>query len=197
MSKAENDKKLVDRVLNGDKKAFEELVFQYEPKIRFLVQRYIDDTSEISDVCQEIYLRAFQGLPKFRNECSFYTWLFRITINTSLNYIQTKGMRIEKMSVEFNEKDLLISNNRINTFEGPEEILIRDELEASLYDAVDDLSDELSLCLMLREIAGLSYDDIAVLMDCPVGTIKSRLSRARHLVDEEISSDSRPPKLSK
>jgi len=187
MSSSENDQKLVKLVLKGNKAAFEELILQYEPKIKFLVRRYIDDRSEVNDVCQEVYMRVFQGLPSFRNECSFYTWLFRITINTSLNYVQTKGMRIDKMCIEFNEKDLLISNNRVNSYEGPEEILIRDELEETIYDVVDQLNDELSLCLILREIAGLSYDDIAVLMDCPVGTVKSRLSRARVLVDDEIT----------
>ncbi len=197
MSSSENDKILVKQVLEGNKCAFEELVLQYEPKIKFLVRRYLDDHSEVNDVCQEVYMRAFQGLPKFRNDCSFYTWLFRITVNTSLNYVQTKGMRIDKMCIEFNEKDLTTSNNRFNSFEGPEEILIRDELEETIFDVVEDLNDELSLCLMLREVAGLSYEDIALLMDCPVGTVKSRLSRARESVDGEILPEMNGSKLSK
>lgn len=182
----DTDQQLVARVQAGDKRAFDLLVRKYQHKIAALVSRYIQDSHEVLDVTQEAFIKAYRAIGNFRSESAFYTWLYRIAINTAKNYIVSRGRRPPGTDIDYDDAEILNNDGRLNDNESPERALERDELEKTVFSAIHALPDELRTAITLREIDGMSYEDIAQVMQCPVGTVRSRIFRAREAVDKEI-----------
>lgn len=186
-SQASIDHKLVRRVQEGDKTAFDLLVKKYQHKIIGLIGRYVYDHHEAMDVSQEAFIKAYRALPKFRGDSAFYTWLYRIAINTAKNHLVAKGRRPPDMDVDVDDAHYFEGDSVLKDIETPENSLYRDELARVVRDAMDKLPQDLRAALSLREFDGLSYEDIAQIMDCPVGTVRSRIFRAREAIDKEIA----------
>lgn len=185
MSKTD-DQRLVQRVQRGEKIAFDLLVLKYQHKIVKLVMRYVRDPSEALDVSQEAFLKAYKALPKFRGDSAFYTWLYRIAVNTAKNYIVAQNRRPIEYDLDLQESDGYELNVKLRNEDSPEKIAQRDELRNTVQSAIDSLPDELRVAILLREIDGLSYEEIAHAMECPVGTVRSRIFRAREAIDKTI-----------
>ena len=181
------DKQLVERVQRGDKKAFDLLVLKYQGKVASLVSRYISDRHEVLDVTQEAFIKAYRALKNFRGESAFYTWLYRISINTAKNYLVAKGRRPPGVDVDIQDAEHFEGESRLKDIQSPERQLYRSELEKALHDAIRELPEDLRVALTLREFDGFSYEAIAEVMSCPVGTIRSRIFRARDAVDKKIA----------
>ncbi|MBB1485434.1 RNA polymerase sigma factor RpoE [Oceanospirillum sediminis] len=182
----ETDQQLVERVQSGDKRAFDLLVRKYQHKIAALISRYIQDSHEVLDVTQEAFIKAYRAIGNFRSESAFYTWLYRIAINTAKNHIVSRGRRPPGTDIDYDDAEILNNDGRLNDNASPDRRLERDELEATVFNAISALPDELRTAITLREMDGLSYEDIAQIMQCPVGTVRSRIFRAREAVDKEI-----------
>ena len=180
------DAELVQRVQRGDKKAFDVLVSRYQYKITQLVSRYIKDPHEALDVAQESFIKAYRALPSFRGESAFYTWLYRITINTAKNHIATRARRPSDGEIDVEEAEQFESGSRLRNQETPEGLLMTEELANVIQKALNDLPDELRTAITLREFDGLSYDEIAEVMNCPVGTVRSRIFRAREAIEKRL-----------
>ncbi len=180
------DAELVQRVQRGDKKAFDVLVSRYQYKITQLVSRYIKDPHEALDVAQESFIKAYRALPGFRGESAFYTWLYRITINTAKNHIATRARRPSDGEIDVEEAEQFESGSRLRNQETPEGLLMTEELANVIQKALNDLPDELRTAITLREFDGLSYDEIAEVMSCPVGTVRSRIFRAREAIEKRL-----------
>jgi RNA polymerase sigma-70 factor (ECF subfamily) len=185
-SQAAADQKLVERVQAGDKRAFDLLVKQYQHKIIGLIGRYVYDHSEALDVAQEAFIKAYRALPNFRGESAFYTWLYRIAINTAKNHLVARGRRPPDTDVDVADAHYFEGDSELKEIETPENSLYRDELERVVRDALNQLPEDLRVALTLREFEGMSYEDIASIMDCPIGTVRSRIFRAREAIDREI-----------
>jgi RNA polymerase sigma-70 factor (ECF subfamily) len=188
MGNKADDQRLVERVKNGEKQAFDLLVLKYQHKIVKLVMRYVRDPSEALDVTQEAFIKAYRALPKFRGESAFYTWLYRIAINTAKNYLVAMSRRPMEYDLDAQDSDGFEVNPRLRNEDSPELIAQRDELQRTVESAIGALPDELRIAIVLREIDGLTYDEIAHAMDCPVGTVRSRIFRAREAIDTSIDS---------
>ncbi|KEA65580.1 RNA polymerase sigma factor RpoE [Marinobacterium lacunae] len=185
-SQAAADQKLVKRVQAGDKRAFDLLVKQYQHKIIGLVGRYVYDHGEALDVAQEAFIKAYRALPNFRGESAFYTWLYRIAINTAKNYLVARSRRPPDTDVDVADAHYIEGDSELKDIETPENSLYRDELERVVKQTLDQLPEDLRVALTLREFEGMSYEDIASIMDCPIGTVRSRIFRAREAIDREI-----------
>jgi len=183
---ADSDKLLVARVQKGDKRAFDLLVMKYQYKVHAIVSRYIKDFDEVNDVVQEAFIKAYRALAKFRGESAFYTWLYRIAVNTAKNYLVAKNRRPPASDVDAEEADFYEGSERLRDIDSPENLLYRDELEVAVDQAIKNLPEDLRTAVTLREFEGLSYEEIAEVMDCPVGTVRSRIFRAREAIDEKI-----------
>ncbi|MDP1521272.1 RNA polymerase sigma factor RpoE [Porticoccus litoralis] len=183
---ADSDKLLVARVQKGDKRAFDLLVMKYQYKVHAIVSRYIKDFDEVNDVVQEAFIKAYRALAKFRGESAFYTWLYRIAVNTAKNYLVAKNRRPPASDVDAEEADFYEGSERLRDIDSPENLLYRDELEIAVDQAIKNLPEDLRTAVTLREFEGLSYEEIAEVMDCPVGTVRSRIFRAREAIDEKI-----------
>lgn len=181
-----SDQQLVERVQKGDKRAFDLLVLKYQHKIIAIVSRYIKDNAEVYDVVQEAFIKAYRALGNFRGDSAFYTWLYRIAINTAKNHLVSRGRRPPSSDVDIDEADYYDGSEPLRDIETPEGAMARDELQAAVNKAIADLPEDLRTALTLREMEGLSYEDIASVMDCPVGTVRSRIFRAREAVDKAI-----------
>ncbi|MGI0115916.1 RNA polymerase sigma factor RpoE [Zooshikella sp. RANM57] len=186
VSAQDSDQQLIDRVQRGDKRAFDMLVLKYQHKILGLVSRYVHDHQEVYDVTQEAFIKAYRAIDKFRGESAFYTWLYRIAINTAKNYLVSKGRRPPDTDVDSEEAEYFEGHNPLKDIENPENRLLRDEIEKVVYKAIASLPDDLRSALTLREFDGLSYEEIAEVMQCPVGTVRSRIFRAREAVDKQV-----------
>ncbi|HWP00969.1 MAG TPA: RNA polymerase sigma factor RpoE [Methylococcus sp.] len=182
----ELDEELVRRVQEGDKKAFDLLVRKYQYKITQLINRYIKDPYEAVDVAQESFIKAYRALPNFRGESQFYTWLYRIAINTAKNYIATRARRPSEDEFDLESAEQFENAPRLRDIDTPESAVLSEELARVIQEAVNDLPEELRTAITLREMDGLSYDEIAVVMNCPVGTVRSRIFRAREAIDKRI-----------
>jgi RNA polymerase sigma-70 factor (ECF subfamily) len=180
------DSLLIRRVQKGDKRAFDLLVIKYQHKILGLVSRYIKDRSEIEDVTQEAFIKAYRALPRFRGDSAFYTWLYRIAINTAKNYLVAQSRRPPGSDIEIADAEYLSSGSQLQDIDTPENNLFRDELKATVERAIAALPEDLKTAVTLREYDGLSYEEIADIMDCPVGTVRSRIFRAREAIDKQI-----------
>jgi len=188
MSEASVDQKLVERVQKGDKKAFDVLVLKYQHKIVKLISRYIRDESEVLDVAQEAFIKAYRALPRFRGDSAFYTWLYRIAINTAKNFLVSQGRRPPESDIDASEAEqFAVGATRLKDINTPERLLLKDEIEEVVYKAIEQLPEDLRTAITLREMEGLSYEEIAVAMDCPVGTVRSRIFRAREAIDKKLA----------
>ena len=181
-----SDQRLVERVQQGDKRAFDLLVLKYQHKIVKLVMRYVRDPAEAQDVSQEAFLKAYRALPRFRGDSAFYTWLYRIAINTAKNYLVSMSRRPLDYDLDLQAPAQYAINARLRDDASPDRIIHRDELREAVEDVVAELPEELRTAISLREIDGLSYEEIAQAMDCPVGTVRSRIFRARDAIDKRI-----------
>lgn len=186
-SQAAADQLLVKRVQAGDKRAFDLLVKQYQHKIIGLIGRYVYDQHEALDVAQEAFIKAYRALPGFRGDSAFYTWLYRIAINTAKNHLVARNRRPPDVDVDVDDAQYLGAESELRELETPENALYRDELERVVKQTLDRLPEDLRVALTLREFEGMSYEDIANVMDCPVGTVRSRIFRAREAIDKEIA----------
>lgn len=183
---ADTDQELVKRVQKGDRSAFDLLFVRYQHKIHGLVSRFVRSPEEVEDVVQESFIKAYRALPRFRGDSAFYTWLYRIAINTSKNYLVSRARRPQSVDLDIEEADSMESLDTPKEREDPESVLRRDELEAAINEAIARLPEDLKSAVTLREFDGLSYEQIAVIMECPVGTVRSRIFRAREAIDEYI-----------
>ncbi|HEY6007248.1 MAG TPA: RNA polymerase sigma factor RpoE [Geobacteraceae bacterium] len=187
MSEQETDQELVRRVQKGDKRAFDLLVIKYQHKIAKLISRYIRDADEVQDVAQEAFIKAYRALANFRGESAFYTWLYRIAINTAKNHLMAQGRRPPGSDVEI--EDALITEEgaeALSDNDTPEGLALTDEIERVILEAIEALPEELRTAITLRELEGLSYEEIAEAMSCPVGTVRSRIFRAREAIDAKL-----------
>lgn len=187
-SNEETDQQLVERVKRGDKRAFDLLVVKYQHKIVGLVSRYVRDQDEVVDVTQEAFIKAYRALPRFRGDSAFYTWLYRIAINTAKNYLVSRSRRPPTTDVDIDESEFQDNSAVLKEIENPENSLATSELERTVYKAIDDLPEELKVAVTLREFEGLSYEEIAQVMECPVGTVRSRIFRAREAIEKKIEA---------
>ena len=182
----QTDKELVRRVKKGDKQAFDLLFLRYQHKILNLVSRYLRDPEDVQDVTQEAFIKAFRALPRFRGDSAFYTWLYRIAINTAKNHLVAKSRRPPGSDVDVEDAEFMDGTDALKEGESPESALARDELKAAIDAAIAELPDDLRSAVTLREFDGLSYEQIAEIMECPVGTVRSRIFRAREAIDRAI-----------
>ena len=182
----DTDKLLVARVQKGDKRAFDLLVMKYQYKVHAIVSRYVKDFDEVNDVVQEAFIKAYRALAKFRGESAFYTWLYRIAVNTAKNYLVARNRRPPASDVDAEEAAFYEGSEKLRHIDSPENLLYRDELEAVVDLAIKNLPEDLRTAVTLREFEGLSYEEIAEVMGCPVGTVRSRIFRAREAIDEKI-----------
>lgn len=187
MGEGNVDRELVERVQRGDKKAFDLLVLKYQHKIVKLISRYIRDQEEVLDVAQEAFIKAYRALPRFRGESAFYTWLYRIAINTAKNFLVSQGRRPPESDIDAEEAEQYEAGANLREIGSPEHMLLKDEIEAVVYKAIEQLPEDLRTAITLREMEGLSYEEIAVAMDCPVGTVRSRIFRAREAIDKKLA----------
>lgn len=187
MSEQNVDQKLVERVQRGDKNAFNLLVTKYQHKITSLVSRYIKNQSDVPDVVQEAFIKAYRALPGFRGESAFYTWLYRIAVNTSKNHIVAAARKSQDSTVEVDDAELYDSGDALRENASPEKLLLTKEIEKVVFDTIEQLPEDLRIAINLRELEGLSYEEIAAVMECPVGTVRSRIFRARDAVDKKIN----------
>ncbi len=182
----DTDQQLVDRVLSGNKNAFNLLVLRYQHRVAALIGRFVHDPQEAEDVCQEAFIKAYRALPLFRGESAFYTWLYRIAVNTAKNYLVSRKRRPPASDVEIEEAELSDVGTVLRDIENPEGKLASDKLKQAITAAIEDLPEDLRTAFTLREFSGLSYEDITEVMDCPVGTVRSRIFRAREAIDKKI-----------
>ncbi len=186
MTAGETDQQLVARVQNGDTRAFDLLVLKYQHKILGLISRYVHDADEVQDVAQEAFIKAFRALPRFRGDSAFYTWLYRIAINTAKNHLVSRSRRPPGSDVDVEDAEYYEAGGALRDIENPENALFGAELKAVVELAIENLPDDLRTAVTLREFDGLSYEDIAEIMDCPVGTVRSRIFRAREAIDSRV-----------
>jgi len=180
------DQQLVVRVQKGDKSAFDLLVRKYQHRIAKLVSRYVYDRSEVEDVTQEAFIKAYRAIKGFRGESAFYTWLYRIAINTAKNYLVAQGRRPSIADVETEEAEASDIGTNLRDATTPERHLLADEIGRTVERVLAALPEDLRTAVTLREIEGLSYEEIAEVMDCPIGTVRSRIFRAREAIDKEL-----------
>lgn len=181
-----NDQELVRRVQAGDKTAFDVLVRKYQFKIIKLVSRYVQDPDSAQDVSQEAFIKAYRGLGHFRGESAFYTWLYRIAINTAKNYLMSQGRRASELEVDAQEAEFFEGESALKEYATPERQLLTDEIERTVRKAIEGLPEDLRTAITLREIEGMSYEEIAEAMECPIGTVRSRIFRAREAIDRDL-----------
>ncbi|MCH9690832.1 MAG: RNA polymerase sigma factor RpoE [Gammaproteobacteria bacterium] len=183
-----NDSQLVKLVQKGDKRAFDLLVLKYQHKIQAVVSRYISDHSEVYDVMQEAFIKAYRALGNFRGDSAFYTWMYRIAINTAKNHLVSRGRRPPSSDVDLEDAEYYTNADLLRENETPENQLFRDQLELVVHRAIRDLPEDLRSAVTLREMEGMSYEEIAEVMSCPVGTVRSRIFRARESIDRSIQA---------
>ena len=180
------DQALVERVQKGDKQAFDVLVLKYQNKIIQLVNRYVHDPEEARDVAQDAFIKAYKAVGRFRGDSAFYTWLYRIAINTAKNHLVAGGRRPPNIDIDAQDAEHYDSAMGLKEYATPERLLLKDEIEALIAKAIDELPDDLRTAIILRELEGLSYEEIAQTMDCPIGTVRSRIFRARDAIDTRL-----------
>jgi RNA polymerase sigma factor RpoE len=187
MSERDIDQQLVERAQQGDKHAFELLVSKYQRKLGRLLSRFIRDPGEVEDVTQEAFVKAYRALPSFRGDSAFYTWLYRIGINTAKNYLVSMGRRAPTTTTyDSEEAEGFDDGDQLRDLNTPENLLMSKQIAQTVNQSMDRLPEELRAAIMLREIEGMSYEDIAKIMNCPIGTVRSRIFRAREAIAEQL-----------
>ena len=183
----EIDRQLVERAQAGDKRAFNLLVEKYQRKLARLLSRFIRDPAEVEDVTQEAFIKAYRALPAFRGDSAFYTWLYRIGINTAKNYLMAMGRRAPTSTeIEAEEAEGFDEGEQLRDINTPESVLLTNEIAETVNATIEQLPEELRTAIQMREIEGMSYEDIARAMDCPIGTVRSRIFRAREAIAEQL-----------
>jgi RNA polymerase sigma-70 factor (ECF subfamily) len=180
------DQDLVRRVQQGDKAAFDLLVIKYQHRIVHLVNRYVKDSHEAQDVAQDTFIKAYRALADFRGESAFYTWLYRIAINTAKNYLLSRSRRHSEFELEMQDAELVENAAQLRDLETPENQLMNEQIIKVIKQAIENLPEEMRIAITLREFEGMSYEEIAEAMDCPIGTVRSRIFRAREAIDEKL-----------
>ncbi|NQY64867.1 MAG: RNA polymerase sigma factor RpoE [Alteromonadaceae bacterium] len=186
MSEQNIDQKLVERVQSGDKNAFNLLVLKYQHKVANLVSRYVKNQSDVPDIVQEAFIKAYRALPNFRGESAFYTWLYRIAVNSAKNHLVATGRKPPGSDIEIEDAEIYDSGEALRENASPEKLLLTNEIKTVIFSTIEQLPEDLRTAINLRELEGLSYEEIAVIMECPVGTVRSRIFRARDAVDKKI-----------
>ena len=187
MALSDGDDKLVKRAKKGDSRAFDLLVLKYQGRVAQLVSRYVNNAAEVEDVTQEAFIKAYRALPKFRGDSAFYTWLYRIAANAAKNHLVALGRR-PTTDLALDDSESYEVPGRLKDNESPDEVIMGQQLEAVISQAIDALPLELKAALTLREFDGLSYDEIAEVLECPIGTVRSRIFRAREAIDQKVAS---------
>ncbi|MDH3688296.1 MAG: RNA polymerase sigma factor RpoE [Gammaproteobacteria bacterium] len=186
MEKRSADQLLVEQVQRGDKAAFDLLVRKYQHKLGNLVSRYVYDQSEVEDIVQEVFIKAYRAIGRFRGDSAFYTWLYRIAINTAKNYLVSQSRRPPNTDIEAGDAELTEVGKKLREIATPEASVLSHELARTVAQALQALPDDLRMAITLRELDGLSYEEIATAMECPIGTVRSRIFRAREAIDKEL-----------
>ncbi len=186
MSEQNVDQKLVERVQRGDKNAFNLLVTKYQQKVSNLVSRYVRNQSDVPDIVQEAFIKAYRALPNFRGESAFYTWLYRIAVNCAKNHSVALGRKPPSNDVEVEDAESYDSGGALRENASPEKILLSDEIKKTIFATIEQLPEDLRVAINFRELEGLSYEEIAIIMECPVGTVRSRIFRARDMIEKKI-----------
>ena len=186
MDRNTSDEILVARVQRGDKTAYDALVLKYQGRIMNLISRFVRDPSDASDVAQEAFIKAYRALPRFRGDSAFYTWFYRIAVNTAKNFLAQNSRKSFETAADFTEMEQIDQSDTLKEQATPERLLLTRELEETIMAAIEGLPADLRSAITLREIEGLSYEEIATVMECPVGTVRSRIFRAREAVDKQL-----------
>lgn len=180
------DAELVKRVQNGDKIAFDILVLKYQQKVVNLISRFVSDQAECYDIAQETFIKAYRAIGNFRGDSQFYTWLYRIAANTAKNYLASRARKSPAYSVDVEDAEHYEGESGLKEYANPENLLLTDEIKKTIFRAIEALPEDLKSAITLRELEGLSYEEIAEVMDCPIGTVRSRIFRARDAIDKEL-----------
>jgi len=180
------DAELVKRVQAGDKAAFDILVQKYQHKVVNLINRFVSDQTECYDIAQDAFIKAYRAIGNFRGDSQFYTWLYRIAANTAKNHLASRARKSPAYTVDVEDAEHFEGESGLKEYTTPENLLLSEEIEQTIYKAIEDLPDDLKSAITLREIEGLSYEEIAEVMDCPIGTVRSRIFRARDAIDKEL-----------
>lgn len=181
-----SDRELVERVRRGERKAFDLLVLKYQHRIAKLVARYVRDRSEVLDVTQEAFIKAYRAIPRFRGDSAFYTWMYRIAINTAKNHVAAHARRPPESGVDPADAGQLAGAAELKEYATPERLALAEEIRRTVVASIEDLPEDLKTAISLRELEGLSYEEIARVMDCPVGTVRSRIFRAREAINARL-----------
>jgi len=187
MSEQEIDQALVERAQRGDKAAFNLLVQRYQYKIQSLVGRYVRNQGDVADVAQEAFIKAYRALPTFRGDSAFFTWLYRIAVNSCKNYLVSQGRRPPGSDLQLEDAEFFDGSEQLHDLASPEKLLLSEEIRQAVVEAIDSLPEEMRLAITLREFDGLSYEEIAEVMASPVGTVRSRIFRAREEIDRRLA----------
>lgn len=185
MSEQLTDQTLVEKVQKGDQQAFNLLVIKYQHKVASLVSRYVPQ-ADVPDVAQESFIKAYRAIGSFRGDSAFYTWLYRIAVNTAKNYLVAQDRRPPASDLEASDAENFESAGALKEISNPENLMLSDELKRVVFRTIESLPEDLRMAITLRELDGLSYEEIAEVMDCPVGTVRSRIFRAREAIDEKV-----------
>ena len=185
MSEQLPDQMLVEKVQLGDQKAFNLLVIRYQHKVASLISRYVPQ-GDVPDVAQEAFIKAYRAIGSFRGDSAFYTWLYRIAVNTAKNYLVAQGRRPPSNDLDASDVENFETSNALKEISNPENLMLSEELRRVVFQTIESLPEDLRVAITLRELDGLSYEEIAVIMDCPVGTVRSRIFRAREAIDNKV-----------
>lgn len=186
MSEQNADQILVERVQRGDKNAFNLLVTKYQQRVANLVSRYVKNQSDVSDIVQEAFIKAYRALPNFRGDSAFYTWLFRIAVNCAKNHLVASNRKVSGSDLDVEDAENYDGGEALRVNASPEKLLLTQEIKTVIFRTIDKLPEDLRTAINLRELDGLSYEEIAEIMECPVGTVRSRIFRARDAIDKQI-----------
>jgi len=185
MSEQLTDQMLVEKVQLGDQKAFNLLVIRYQHKVASLISRYVPQ-GDVPDVAKEDFIKAYRAIGSFRGDSAFYTWLYRIAVNTAKNYLVAQGRRPPSNDLDASDVENFETSNALKEISNPENLMLSEELRRVVFQTIESLPEDLRVAITLRELDGLSYEEIAVIMDCPVGTVRSRIFRAREAIDNKV-----------
>lgn len=191
MTEAQADQQLIERVQKGDKRAFDLLVLKYQGKVESIIARFLNKSAlrdDVEDVAQETFIKAYRALPRFRGDSAFYTWLYRIAVNTAKNHLVASARKPQGVDAEIEDAEQFDTAFGLRNIETPEEQMHIEQLQACINHSIASLSNELKSAITLREFDGLSYEEIAEILDCPVGTVRSRIFRAREAIDQAMNA---------
>lgn len=188
MSEDQSDRELVARVQRGERQAFDLLMLKYQQRVARLIARYVREPSDVLDVAQETFLKAYRAIPRFRGDSAFYTWLYRIAVNTAKNHLVAQARRPQDSGLDPEDTEQNADFDELKEFGTPEGYLLTDEIRHTVASAIEALPQDLRVAISLRELEGLSYEEIAGVMDCPIGTVRSRIFRARAAIDDRLGS---------